>query len=58
MRLTCCVSPVTIVKTEEKAVVRQRLDKEIPATTNTHATIEELLDAVVYMRYVSYQIGT
>jgi hypothetical protein len=43
---------------EVKAVVRQRLGTQVPATTNTRATVEELLDAVFCMRYVSYQIGT
>jgi hypothetical protein len=35
---------------------RQRLGKQIPKLTNTHATVEELLDAVFSMRSVSYQI--
>jgi hypothetical protein len=33
----------------------QRLGKGIMAATNTHATIEELLEAVFSMRLVSYQ---
>jgi hypothetical protein len=41
---------------EETAVGRQRLRKHVPAATNTHATTEGLLDAVFYMRSVSYQI--
>jgi hypothetical protein len=36
-------------------VARQRLDKSVPAATNAHATIEELLDTSFYMRSVSYQ---
>jgi hypothetical protein len=34
-------------------VARQRLGKHVPATTNTHATIEEFLDASSCMRSVS-----
>jgi hypothetical protein len=34
---------------------RQQLDKTVTAATNTHATIEELLDASFSMRFVSYQ---
>jgi hypothetical protein len=36
MKLPCCLrsSPV---------IVRQQLDKHVPAAMNTHATIEELL---------------
>jgi hypothetical protein len=37
-------------------VVRQRLGKNVPAATNTHATREELLDASFSMRSVSYQM--
>jgi hypothetical protein len=44
-----------IVEPKELAVARQRLDKHVPATTNTQATIE-LLDAVFSVRSVSYQI--
>jgi hypothetical protein len=36
-------------------VARQLLGKNVTATTNTHATIEELLDASFYMRSLSYQ---
>jgi hypothetical protein len=36
--------------------VRQRLGKHIPAESNAHATIEELLDAVLSTRSVSYEI--
>jgi hypothetical protein len=36
-------------------VARQRLSKSITAATNTHATIEELLDASFSMRSVSCQ---
>jgi hypothetical protein len=37
-------------------VARQPLGKHFPATTSTNTTVEELLDAVFYMRSVSYQI--
>jgi hypothetical protein len=37
-------------------VTSQQLSKHVPAVTNTQATIEELLDAVFYMRSVSYQM--
>jgi hypothetical protein len=47
MRYCClCVPPI---------VARQRLGKHIPAATNTHATIEELLDTILSMRSVFYQ---
>jgi hypothetical protein len=36
-------------------VARQRLGRNASAVTNTHATIEELLDASFSMRPVSYQ---
>jgi hypothetical protein len=36
-------------------VVRQRLSIKVTAVTNTHATIEELLDASFSMWPVSYQ---
>jgi hypothetical protein len=36
-------------------VARQRLGKNITAATNTHATIEELLDASFSMLSVSYE---
>jgi hypothetical protein len=36
-------------------VARQRLRKNVTAVTNTHATIEELLDTSFYMRSMSYQ---
>jgi hypothetical protein len=34
---------------------RQRIDRNVTAVTNTHATIEELLDASFSMWPVSYQ---
>jgi hypothetical protein len=36
-------------------VARQRLGKNVIAATNTHATIEELLEASFSVRSVSYQ---
>jgi hypothetical protein len=36
-------------------VARQRLGRDVTAVTNTHATIEELLDASFSMWPVSYQ---
>jgi hypothetical protein len=36
-------------------VARQRLGKNVTAITNTHATIEELLDASFSMWPVSYE---
>jgi hypothetical protein len=35
----------------------QRLGKRVPTATNTYVTIEELLDAVFYMRSVSYVVN-
>jgi hypothetical protein len=39
-----------IMESEETAVARQRFGRYIPAETNTHSAIEELLDAVFSMR--------
>jgi hypothetical protein len=36
-------------------VARQRLGKNATAATNTHVTIEELLDVSFYMRFMSHQ---
>jgi hypothetical protein len=41
------------VKPDEITVARQRFGKHVPDTTNIHATIEELMEAVFYMRSVS-----
>jgi hypothetical protein len=41
-----------ILEPEETAVIMQRLGKHIPTATDTHATIEELLDAVFSVRLV------
>jgi hypothetical protein len=45
-----------IVEPEEMAVAMQWLGKHIPMVMNTHATIEELLDAVFSMLSVLYRI--
>jgi hypothetical protein len=44
------------VETEETAVARQRLSKQVPVAMNTHTTIEELWDAMFSTQSVSYQI--
>jgi hypothetical protein len=51
MKSPCCVPvyPPPIVAT-------QRLGKHVPVAMNTHAKIEELLDAVFSLRSVPYQI--
>jgi hypothetical protein len=43
------VSPLSIMELEQTAVERQRLDKQVPVATNTHATIE-LLGEVFSLR--------
>jgi hypothetical protein len=45
-----------IVEQEEAAVAMQQLGKHIPSATNTQATLDKLLDAVLYMWSLSYQI--
>jgi hypothetical protein len=54
--LCVCVSSISIIELEETAVARQRLSKHVSAATNTHATIEEMLEAVISMRYMSLQM--
>jgi hypothetical protein len=44
--VSICVSPLA---------ARQRLGKNVTAATNTHATVEELLNVSFPMRSVSYQ---
>jgi hypothetical protein len=48
-----------IVESEEIAVARQRLSKIVTLATHTHATIEQLLETVLPMRYMQrlYQEG-
>jgi hypothetical protein len=48
-------SPCSVPVCIPLIVARQRLGKHILAATNTHATIEELLDAAFYVRCVSYR---
>jgi hypothetical protein len=50
MRLHCCLC-VCIPFT----VARQRLGNPVPAAKNTHATIDEMLEASYSMQSVSYQ---
>jgi hypothetical protein len=51
MRSPCYLS----VYSYSLSLARQRLAKHVPAATNTHATIEELLDAPFYLRSVQYE---
>jgi hypothetical protein len=65
MRVCLCISPIAArqrLGKNARIVYRQRLDKNplsllgnVTAVTNTHATIEELLDAPFSMWPVSYQ---
>jgi hypothetical protein len=48
--LSACVSVCV-----SHIVATQRLSEKFTAVTNTHATIEDLLDVSSYMRSVSYQ---
>jgi hypothetical protein len=52
MRPPCCLC-VTVSPLD---VARQRLGQHVPAAANTQATIEEILEAVFSVRYVSYRI--
>jgi hypothetical protein len=54
VRVACY--PLTIVGQEETPVARQRLGKHVPALTNAHGTVVDLLDAVFSVRSVMYQI--
>jgi hypothetical protein len=64
MRSSCCLcvflSPpfclkAGIVEPEETVISRQRLGKYFVAAMNTHATVDELLDAMIFMRSVTFQ---
>jgi hypothetical protein len=67
MRSRCCLCVFVSVCLSSYFVARQRLDKNplivarqrfginVTAVTNTHATIEELLDASFSMWPVSYE---
>jgi hypothetical protein len=50
------VSYSSIVEPEKMAAARQRFGKNVPAATNTYATIEESLAAVFSVRFVSWYI--
>jgi hypothetical protein len=52
------VSSVCVFVFYSSVVARQRLGKNVTAATNTHATIEELLNASFSMRSMSYQRKT
>jgi hypothetical protein len=41
-----------IVETEETAVARQRRDRHLSAATDTHTTLEKLLEAMFSVWYV------
>jgi hypothetical protein len=51
-----CLCPLSIVKAKLMAVASQRIHKYVPASPNTHATIEKLLNAMFSMRPVPYEI--
>jgi hypothetical protein len=42
-----------IVESEETDVARQRIDKHVSAATDTHETIEEVLETMFPMSFVS-----
>jgi hypothetical protein len=54
-----CVSPYIVARQRfgknTPIVSRLRLGRNVTAVTNTHATIEELLDASFSVWFVSYQ---
>jgi hypothetical protein len=52
MRSPCCLCVFVL----PPKVARQRLGKHVPAATNTHATVKELLDPVFSMRSALNQI--
>jgi hypothetical protein len=63
MKSSCCLclcesslNKAGIVEPEDTAVALQQLGNIISAATNTHATIEEILDTMFSMRSVLYQI--
>jgi hypothetical protein len=59
--LSVCVSLYRLIVAKQRLgenppiVVKQRLGRNVTAVTNTHARIEELLDASFSMWPVSYQ---
>jgi hypothetical protein len=60
MRSPCCLrvppTPESWDRGEKKTIVRQRLSKYVLIATTTHATTEEMLDAMISMRSASNQI--
>jgi hypothetical protein len=57
-RCSLCIPPIVARQRLGKSllvVAKQRLGRNVTAATNTHATIEELLDASFSMWPVSYQ---
>jgi hypothetical protein len=58
MRSRLCISPIVARQRLGKnplILARQRLGRKVTAVTNTHSTIEKLLDASFSMWPVSYQ---
>jgi hypothetical protein len=51
MTSPCCLC---VLAPPPPNVVRQRLGKHVPAATNTHAIIEDILDAALSVRSLSY----
>jgi hypothetical protein len=45
-----------IVESDDTSAANQWLGKYVPMATNTHATIEELLDTVFSVRFLLCQI--
>jgi hypothetical protein len=52
MRSPCCVC---VCMCTPLIVAKQQMGKHVPAATNTHATVEELLDPSFSLRSVSYE---
>jgi hypothetical protein len=58
VRVCLCIPPIVARQRLVKSplfIPRQRLGRNVTAVTNTHAKIEELLDASFSMWPVSYQ---
>jgi hypothetical protein len=49
--------PESLVGPNDMTVARKRLGKHIPVATNTHATLEEPLDAVHVTRNTQYLLN-
>jgi hypothetical protein len=52
MRSPCCLCVCMCIS---HIVARQQLSKHVPPEMNTHANMDELLDALYCMRSMSYQ---